>query len=125
MSYAFGSCEEPHDSSFADATALYEVQRTVIKTHKQYVGHLLRTKHQADYLKFVLDDLQPGEAVVIVYYKMKLELGVRTRETQRDWYGKWGISFYGFLVIAQISEDKKVTELIDLWSEDTKTRCMI
>ena len=29
MNYAFGSCEEPHDSSCADATALYEVQRTV------------------------------------------------------------------------------------------------
>ena len=61
MNYAFGSCEEPHDSSCADATALYEVQRTVsnvlstlssannsdklttelqeiMKTHEQYVG---------------------------------------------------------------------------------------
>lgn len=70
MNYAFGSCEEPHDSSYADATALYEVQRTVsnvlstlpsannsdklatelqdiMKIHEQYVGHLLRTKHQA------------------------------------------------------------------------------
>ena len=25
--------------------------------------------------------------MVIVDYKMKLELGVRTREIQRDWYG--------------------------------------
>ena len=143
MNYAFGSCEEPHDSSCGDATALYEVQRTVsnvlstlssannsdklttelqeiMKTHEQYVGHLFRTKHQADYHKFVLDNLQPGEAVVIVDYKMKLELGVRSREAQRDWYGKRGISLHGFLVIAQISEDKKVTEVIDLWSEDTK-----
>ena len=51
---------------------------------------------------------------------MKLELGVRSREAQRDWYGKRGISLHGVLVIAQISEDKKVTEVIDLWSEDTK-----
>ena len=29
MNYAFSSCEEPHDRSCADATALYEVQRTV------------------------------------------------------------------------------------------------
>ena len=143
MNYAFGSCEEPHDSSCGDATALYEVQRTVsnvlstlssannsdklttelqeiMKTHEQYVGHSFRTKHQADYHKFVLDNLQPGEAVVIVDYKMKLELGVRSREAQRDWYGKRGISLHGFLVIAQISEDKKVTEVIDLWWEDTK-----
>ena len=91
-----------------------------MKTHKQYVRHLLRTKHQADYHKFVLDNLQPGEAVIIVDYKMKLELGVRSREAQRDWYGKRGISLHGLLCIAQISEDKKVTEVIDLWSEDTK-----
>ena len=62
-----------------------------MKTHEQYVRHLLRTKHQADYHKFVLDNLQPGEAVVIVDYKMKLELGVRSHEAQRDWYGKRGI----------------------------------
>ena len=143
MNYAFGSCEEPHVSSCADATALYEVQRTVsnvlstfsssnnsdklttelqeiMKTHEEYVGHLFCTKHQADYQKFVLDNLQPGEVVVIVDYKMKLELGVCTREAQRNWYGKRGISLHGFLVIAQISEDKKIAEVIDLWSEDTK-----
>ena len=91
-----------------------------MKTHEQYVRHLLRTKHQADYHKFVLDNLQPGEAVIIVDYRRKLELGVRSHEAQRDWYGKRGISLHGLLVIAQISEDKKVTEVIDLWSEDTK-----
>jgi len=51
---------------------------------------------------------------------MKLELGVRTREIQRDWYGKRGISLHGFLVIAKVSETEKRTEVIDLWSEDTK-----
>lgn len=51
---------------------------------------------------------------------MKLELGVRAQEIQRDWYGKRGISLRGFLIIAQVEEDKKVTEVIDLWSEDTK-----
>ena len=61
-----------------------------------YVGHFLHTKHQADYHRFVLDNLQPGEAEVIVDYKMKLELGVRTREAQQDWYRKQGISLHGF-----------------------------
>ena len=143
MNYAFGSCTQSHDNSCPEAMALYEVDRTVsnlllghastadqgkitgalkeiMKVHEQYVGHLLRTKHQGDYHKFVLDNLQPGEAVVIVDYKMKLELGVRTREIQRDWYGKRGISLHGFLVIAQVEEDKRITEVIDLWSEDTK-----
>ena len=91
-----------------------------MKVHEQYVGHLLHTKHQGDYHKYILDNLQPRQAVVMVDYKMKLELGVRTREIQRDWYGKRGISLHGFLVIAKLEDNKKVTEVIDLWSEDTK-----
>lgn len=34
---------------------------------------------------------------------MKVELGLRTRENQREWHGKRGISLHGFLVIAQVS----------------------
>lgn len=67
-----------------------------------------------------MKNLQPGEAVVIVDYKMKLELGMRSREIQRDWYGKRGISLHGFYFIAQVGEDERRTEVLDLWSEDTK-----
>ena len=70
--------------------------------------------------RYVLKSLQPGEAVVIVDYKMKLELGVHSREIQRDWYGKQGISLYGCYVIAQVGVDERRIEVLDLWSEDTK-----
>ena len=46
---------------------------------------------------------------------MKLELGVRLHEIQRDWYGKRGISLHGLLAIAQVDENKKVSEVLDLW----------
>ena len=85
-----------------------------------HVSHLLRTKHQADYHKFLVNNLQPGDVIVIVDYKMKLELGVRLHECQKDWYGKRGISLHGLLVIAQVDENAKVCEVLDLWSEDTK-----
>lgn len=91
-----------------------------VSTHWEYLGHLLRTKHQADYYQFVQKNLKPGECVVVVDYKMKLELGKRTREIQRDWYGKRGISLHGFYVVAQLGEGGKTAEVIDLWSEDTK-----
>ena len=81
---------------------------------------MLRTKHQSKYYKFILNNLQPGECLVIVDYKMKLELGIRSREIKRDWYGKQGLSLHGLLVVAQIGEKEKRTEVIDLWSEDTK-----
>ena len=51
---------------------------------------------------------------------MKLELGRRTRENQRNWYGKRGISLHGFYVIAQVLPDQRSAKVIDLWSEDTK-----
>ena len=62
---------------------LKEELKDVMSCSVLYVSHLLHTKHQGDYQKFVLNNLQPGEAVVIIDYKMKLELGVRLREIQR------------------------------------------
>ena len=44
-------------------------------THFDYLAHLLRTKHQSDYYKFALKNLKPGECVVVINYKMKLEIG--------------------------------------------------
>lgn len=61
-----------------------------------------------------MKNLQPGEAVVIIDYKMKLELGMRSREIQRDWYGKRGISLHGFDVIAQVAVGERRIDVLDL-----------
>ena len=143
LTHAFGTCSEEHPDSLQEMTEFYvacdnlslsiqnsansvdrekvdqKLQET-ISTHWDYVSHLLRTKHQADYYQFVLKNLKPGECVVVVHYKMKLELGKRTRENQRDWYGKRGISLHGFYVIAQVLPGQRSAQVIDLWSEDTK-----
>lgn len=143
MSHAFGSCPEEHPDHCGDITAFYDACETLslaleqcsdqvervkleqkladtVSTHGEYLGHLLRTKHQADYYQYVLKNLKPGECVVVVDYKMKLELGKRTREIQRDWYGKRGISLHGCYVVAQLGEGERSAEVIDLWSDDTK-----
>lgn len=91
-----------------------------MNSHVLYASHLLRTKHQADYHKFILNSLEPGDAVVIIEYEMKLELGVRLHECQRDRHGKRGISLHGLLVIAQVDANTKVSNILDLWSEDTE-----
>ena len=143
LTHAFGTCSEEHPDSLQEMTEFYvacdnlslsiqnsansvdrekvdqKLQET-ISTHWDYVSHLLRIKHQADYYQFVLKNLKPGECVVVVDYKMKLQLGKRTRENQRDWYGKRGISLHGFYVIAQVLPGQRSAEVIDLWSEDTK-----
>ena len=59
-----------------------------------------------------MKNLQPGEAVIIVDYKMKLELGMHAREIQRDWYGKRGVSLHGFCVIAQVGPGEKRIEVL-------------
>ena len=92
----------------------------LFKVHTDYLGHLLRTKHQGDYYKFILKNLKPGECVMVIDYKVKLELGKRVREIQRDWYGKRGISLHGCYVVAQVDENQRSSEVFDLWSEDTK-----
>ena len=74
-----------HISTMANAQErdrLTEELKEIMNSNLLYVTHLLRTKHQGDYHKFVLNNLQPGEAVVIIDYKMKLELGVHLREIQ-------------------------------------------
>jgi len=51
----------------------------------------------------VIDNLRPGEVVIIIDYKMELELGKRLRENQQEWYGKRGVSIHGFFVMAQVN----------------------
>lgn len=58
--------------------------------------------------------------MVVIDYKMKLELGMHAREVQHDWYGKRGISLHGLYVIAQVAPGKRQIEVLDLWSDDTK-----
>ena len=91
-----------------------------MNSHVLYASHLLRTKHQADYHNFILNSLELGDAVVIIEYKMKLELGVHLRECQRNRHGKRGISLHGLLVIAHVDANTKVSKVLDLWSKDTK-----
>ena len=106
MSHAFGSCIEEHPDRYAEVTSFYDACKTLssaielcgpslrvklqekvadaVSTHWEYIGHLLRTKHQADYYQYTRKNLRPGECVVVVDHKMKLELGKRTHEIQRD-----------------------------------------
>ena len=146
LSHAFDSCSEEHNSVLTDISLIYDVHSSlmqsiesmsdvsakddlkarleeVYKVHFDYLGHLLRTKHQGDYYKFVLKYLKPRECVIVIDYKMKLEPGKRTREIERDWYGKRGISLYGCYIVAQIGENKKSCDVFDLCSEDT--RCLL
>ena len=41
--------------------------------------------------------------MVIIDYKMKVELGMRVRENHGEWYRKRGTSLHGFFVIAQVN----------------------
>lgn len=100
--------------------ALTKSLEQIKANHREYLAHLIRTQHQGGYYRFVLENLCPSEVVVIIDYKMKVELGLRTRDNQREWYGKRGISLHGFFVIAKVAANERKTHVIDLCSEDTK-----
>ena len=141
MNYAFGECKEPHPDSCPAFTTFYGVCQLLrekiqlcrskkeelktrvdefTKVHWQYCAHLMRTKHQAQYYRFVLAHLQQGQIVVIIDYNMKLDLGTTTREYQRMWYAKRGISVHGCYIIARTFDNVRKSDVLDLWSEDTK-----
>jgi len=123
--YCFENCKSDHPNICTDFQNFYSVLKeikkaiscvsntekkasfekemsSVCENHREYMAHLVRTKHQGDYYKYVTNNLKPGEVIVIIDYKMKLELGQRLRENQREWYGKRGISIHGFYVMAKV-----------------------
>ena len=144
LSHAFDSCSEQHDAMLAEFSLIYHVHGSLtqhieslsnedsskadlkerlqdkLKVHFDYLDHLLRTKHQGEYYQLVQKKLKPGECVVVINYKMKLELGKRSREIQQDWYGKRGLSLHGCYVVAKLGEQERSSEVLDLWSDDTK-----
>ena len=61
--------------------SLVKLWRQVLSNHDEYLAHLIRTKHQGGYYQYILNNLSPGDIVVIIDYKMKVELGMRKRET--------------------------------------------
>ena len=83
MAHAFGSCTKPiqilvlmsllwfklkvvqeHIGRIANRSEcdrLKEELKEVMTSSVLYTSHLLRTRHQGDYHKFVLNNLQPGE----------------------------------------------------------------
>lgn len=100
--HAFASCSEQHQAVSSDILVMHNVHSSIsqsldppsdeptkcdlharlqefFKVHYDYLAHLLRTKHQGDYYKYVLKNLKPGECVMIIDYKMRLELGQRFR----------------------------------------------
>ena len=106
LAHAFGSCSEEHNKVLAEFSLMYYVLSSLMQSieslsdndparadlksrmyekkdvHFDYLGHLLLAKHQGDYYKYVQKNLKPGECVVVIDYKMKLELGKRSREIQ-------------------------------------------
>ncbi|KAK3741543.1 hypothetical protein QZH41_002927 [Actinostola sp. cb2023] len=103
------------------------IKRTYIYAHipknfrsNSLLAGLCNLCEDSGYANFATLEKMVGEAVVIIDYKMKVELGMHAREIQRDWYGKRGISLHGFYVVAQVSDSKRKIDVLDLWSDDTK-----
>lgn len=71
-----------------------KTSQTAVKNSKRQPQQLYSTLYIFIIYRFVLKNLKPGEAIMIMDYKMKLGLSMRSREIQHDWYGKNGISLH-------------------------------
>ena len=122
LDYALGHCSREHNQYSSNVDKFHKIRKEVkeavegvvdlpkkasfskswdqiVSNHTEYLAHIVHTKHQGCYYCYVLTNLSLGEIVLIMDYKMKVELGLRTHENQREWYGKRGISLHGFLII--------------------------
>ena len=59
---------------------LSKTWKEVVPHHEEYLAHLICTK--GGYYQYIIDNLVPGEVIVIIDYKMKVKLGMRVRENQ-------------------------------------------
>ena len=65
--------------------------------------------------------MRRGDCVKVIDYKMKLELGIRSRRfSETDWYGKRGLLLHGCYDVTRLGKHEQSSEVLDLWSDDTK-----
>ena len=87
-----------------------------------YIGHIVRGKYQREQFLKDINNLAPGQAVMVADYMMKL-LFQKLFEPQKDWLANKGVSLHGSMFLFKKEENGEVyTEFHDLYSEsDDKT----
>ena len=82
-----------------------------------YIGHIVRGKYQREQFLKDINNLSPGQAVMVADYMMKL-LFQKLFEPQKDWFAKKGVSLHGSMFLFKKEENGKLfTEFHDLYSE--------
>ena len=62
-------------------------------------SHIVRKKVESQYSREQIQNLKPGEVIVICDFKMKI-LALLMKETKQDFFGKRGTACLGFMVIS-------------------------
>ena len=77
----------------------------------------MRGKYQREQFLNEINNLSPGQAVMVADYMMKL-LFQKLFEPQKDWFAKKGVSLHGSMFLFKKEENGDVfTEFHDLYSE--------
>ena len=104
-------------------TELNENLQKIQSNLAQYISHIVRSVHQRRQFQLDVQNLQPGEVIVVVDYMMKL-LFQKLYEPQNEWFGKKGVSLHGTMFIYRnTSEGPLMTEYHDYYSEDDSKNC--
>lgn len=88
----------------------------------KYISHLIRGKYQRDCYRKEVANLEPGHAIGVSDYMMKLMFR-RLYEPQKDWFGKKGASVHGVMFLYREEKGGPIlTEYHDTFSENDDTQ---
>ena len=98
----------------------YQIAQEVAQIEENfnnYIGHIVRGKYQREQFFKDINNLSPGQAVMVADYMMKL-LFQKRFEPQKDWFAKKGVSLHGSMFLFKKEENGELfTEFHDLYSE--------
>ena len=74
---------------------------------KLFIAHLMRVQNQRQQINGLYDDMEPGECLILIDYKMKFE-HVYFREKTVEYFGKKGLSWHGAMIYYICLETKEL-----------------
>ena len=113
-------CIDETEGTHEEKAELVDSLQQIQSNLSQYISHLVRSVHQRQQFQQDIQNLQPGETVIVVDYMMKL-LFRKLYEPQSDWFGKKGVSLHGAMFFYRETSDGPImTEYHDYFTEDDR-----
>jgi hypothetical protein len=86
--------------------------KKLLKNLDTYWTHKVRSIHEENVLQKLIDDLKPGECLIISDFKMKMQM-LLYRESMVQFFGKRGFPWLGFMFVRKVVVNGVETTQVD------------